>query len=172
VKINFGTEFPKSVHHLVVRNWNSPDSLFGPVDSRKSYSFEQAQAVFKAVWNAGLENAIKNAPVCSFEIAHEQIEEENRLYLKPSAEHRSVNYRGLLFVVQLISVSNEVADIDQIWFIHSHDKSKIILCASFKSLEDRDIFHVIAKSSGYKDGRDMIQTFVNNILAGHRDKNS
>jgi len=164
MKLGFSDRFPSCVYYLVVRNWRSPDSLFGKVDRRKNYSFDEAQQKFLEVWQSGLDEAVKQAPECSYETAKEQISENEQCFLKRDAIYRTVNYRSLLFVAQLFPKDQDDIELDQLWFVHSHDKDNIILCVEFKTQEDKDQFHRLAKRLGFQDGRVLLQSYVDNLL--------
>jgi hypothetical protein len=169
--IRFGERFPKSIYYLVVQNWRSPDSLFGKVDNRKHYSFEEAQQVFKKVWEAGLDEAIAQAPISSFETVRGQLSEQEQRFLRQDFEHRTVRYKDYLtFIAQLSPRDQQTYEIDQLWFVHSHDKDNIILCVEFDTQEERERFHQIARQLGYEDGRNLLQSYVNNLLKGEGAK--
>lgn len=164
--MKFSERFPSCIYYLV-RKWNSPDRLFGKVDRRKTYSFDEAQQKFMEVWQSGLEDALKQAPECNYATAKEQISEGEQSFLSKDAIYRTVNYKGLLFVAQLLSKESQDFELDQLWFIHSHDKDNIILCVEFKTNEEREQFHQISRQLGYPDGRTLLQNYVDKLFQEH-----
>jgi hypothetical protein len=169
MRIYFGERFPRCASYLVIQNWRSPDSLFGKVDVRKNYTFEQAQRVFKKVWDDGLGEAVKQAPQSSYETVAEQLSDQEQAFLRRDNEHRTVRYRGLTFIAQLVKHDEQAYELDQLWFVHSHDKDNIILCVEFESKEERDRFHEIARLLGHSDGRSMLQAYASNLLTEYQE---
>lgn len=164
MQIHFNDKFSKSVYYLVVKNWYAPDSLFGKVDKRKKYSFDEAQLVFQKVWDDGLRTAVENAPISSYETVQNQLSDQEQHFLHQDLEHRTVRYRDLTFVAQLMKQNEQTYEIDQLWFVHSHDKDNIILCVEFKTREERERFHQIARQLGHPDGRTLLQKYTDKLL--------
>lgn len=167
MEIRFASIFKSSVHQLVVMNPNTPSIFFGEYNQRKTWSHEQAFEEFQKIWLLSMKEkfveALEERKNLDCKSASDFLSKYEVRYLKEDRERRSFKVRDFPFIIQFLDTNAGVIEVDQIWYAHSHDP-KDLVCVDFKSPEEKQRFHEMARRAGYTSGKELLTEYVTQFM--------
>jgi len=166
--IEFAKIFSSSIEQLILRNPYTPSRIFGRYKDRKRWDSDKAIEVFNREWAQGLRAAVEEAVArdknLSYEEARVFLNEFEVKFLKSEMQRRSFEYKSFPFIVQYSRPTDDRIELNQIWYVHSHDSDRYLVCVEFNTPEELNAFNELAQRKGFGSGNHLLDEYVKSLI--------
>src|SRR5687767_6880420 len=106
MNVEFATEFYRNVAYFMREC--APRDIFGDALKREQYKQDEAVAHFTQEWEAGLKQAVIDAPFCTTDAAAQVLHSTDiARHFEQSHKHKLFTYKEKPFLVQLFELDQE-----------------------------------------------------------------